>query len=169
MAISPEYSLILNQAKAKRKENKSFLDRIKKSRPADLDETTNRFQEEAFQKIDCLKCANCCSTTSPLLKNRDIDLLAANQKVRPSVFADTYLKTDEDGDYVFKQTPCPFLGSDNLCSVYSCRPKACREYPHTQQRDILKKLPITWHNSMICPAVALIVEDLKKYYLQERR
>lgn len=169
MTIATEYQILLNTAKAKRKENKSFFERVKKQRPKDLDQITNQLHREAFQRIDCLQCANCCSTTSPLLKNRDIDALAGQKKMRPSVFTDQYLRIDEDGDYVFKSTPCPFLGSDKHCSVYDFRPKACREYPHTQQNDILKKIPITYNNSMICPAVALIVENLIKHYTREKR
>ncbi len=32
-------------------------------------------------------------------------------------------------------SPCPFLGDDNYCSVYEARPKACREYPHTDRKN----------------------------------
>jgi Fe-S-cluster containining protein len=46
---------------------------------------------------------------------------------------ETYLLLDEEHDYVFRQQPCPFLGVDNYCSIYEVRPKACREYPHTDR------------------------------------
>jgi hypothetical protein len=84
--------------------------------------------------------------------------------MRPGIFAETYLRTDEDGDRVFKALPCPFLGKDHYCSIYEDRPNACREYPHTQQRNMMQKLKITYNNTMICPAVALVVEGLKKRY-----
>ena len=150
--------------KQRRKENKLFLDKLKKIKPSDLDVVTNEFHEEAFAVIDCLKCANCCVTTGPLLKNKDITILSKHFKMREAEFATKYLKTDEDGDYVFKHMPCPFLKSDNYCSVYSGRPNACRKYPHTQQRNIAQKIPITYLNSLICPAVAVIVEKLKAHY-----
>ena len=86
--------------------------------------------------------------------------------MRPSVFSEQYLRIDEDGDYIFKAMPCPFLGSDNYCGVYESKPNACANYPHTQQREIIKKLKITYHNSMICPAVAEVVIGLKKNYLK---
>jgi Fe-S-cluster containining protein len=57
-----------------------------------------------------------------------------------------------------------FLSSDNYCSVYNARPNACREYPHTQQNKVIQKLEITLQNSMICPAVADVVDGLKKHY-----
>ncbi len=164
--IPPEYEKLLQIARGNQKENKAFFQKLKKLKPKDLDIVTNDLHEKAFQNIDCLKCANCCATTGPLLKNRDIDVLSWELKMRPAEFVDSYLRTDEDGDWVFKKLPCPFLGTDNYCSVYSSRPGACRDYPHTQQRNIIEKIPITFLNTMICPAVALVVEDLKKYYIK---
>ena len=82
--------------------------------------------------------------------------------MRSADFTETFLRVDEDGDYVFKSMPCPFLKTDHYCSVYESRPNACREYPHTQQKDIRQKLAITFQNTMICPGVAMIVERLKK-------
>ncbi len=157
----PEYKKLIEIARSKKKENKIFFESLKKIPPAKLDEITHQLHEEAFEKIDCLKCANCCATTGPLLKNKDIQNLAHHLKKRPGVFTDEYLKVDEDNDYVFKQMPCPFLNTDNYCSVYSARPNACREYPHTDQRNIKSILAITYLNSMICPAVAVVVERLK--------
>jgi Fe-S-cluster containining protein len=164
MELPAEYQRHLQIANGKRKENKSFLDRLKKLRPNDLDVVTNEFHDKAFEKIDCLKCANCCKTTGPLLKYKDIQTLSLEKKIRQAEFTEKYLRVDEDNDWVFKKMPCPFLGSDNYCSVYSARPNACHEYPHTQQRNILEKLPITFLNSMICPAVAIVVENLKDHY-----
>jgi len=60
--------------------------------------------------------------------------------------------------------PCPFLGSNNYCNVYTNRPNACKQYPHTQQNNQIQKIKITFNNSLICPAVAKITEALKKIY-----
>lgn len=158
----PEYQKILQQAKKDKEENKKFLAKLKKLKPAKLDQIMQRLDAAAFEEIDCLSCANCCKKTGPLLLNKDIDRLAKTLKMRPAVFTENYLKIDEDKDYVFNQLPCPFLGSDHYCSVYEARPNACREYPHTQQRDQLQKLPITFENSLICPAVAKVVSALKQ-------
>lgn len=155
--------IIVKAVKAKN-ENKKFLDKLKKSAPKNLDEVTNQFHDEVFEQINCLDCGNCCTTTGPLLLNKDIDRLAKSLKLKPSVFATIYLKIDEEQDYVFKQIPCVFLDENNYCSVYANRPNACREFPHTQQRNILQKLKITYLNSTICPAVALVVEKLKVKY-----
>ena len=164
--IPPEYEKLLQIARGNRKENNAFFQKLKKLRPKDLDIVTNSYHEKAFQNIDCLKCANCCATTGPLLKNRDVMILSGEFNMRPSEFTEHYLKTDEDGDLVFKNLPCPFLGKDKYCSVYSSRPTACRDYPHTQQRNIIEKIPVTFLNTTICPAVAVVVENLKKHYLK---
>jgi Fe-S-cluster containining protein len=160
----PEYQKILQQSKLKSAENKKFYERLKKLSPKDLDKVTNQLNDEAFEKIDCLQCANCCKTTGPLLKDKDIDRLADEMKLKPSQFTEKYLRIDEDYDYVFKQMPCPFLGDDKFCSVYKNRPGACRDYPHTHQNKMHNKLAITYLNSLICPAVAIVTEGLKLKY-----
>jgi len=162
--VNVEYLKILERAKKSSTQNKKFFERLRKQNPTNLDQTCNSFHDEVFEVIDCLKCANCCSSTGPLLLNKDIDRLAKVNGQRPGVFADKYLKIDEDGDYVFKQMPCVFLEENNYCKVYEDRPNACREFPHTQQRNILQKLKITYNNSLICPAVVLITDKLKKVY-----
>ncbi len=159
-----EYLKILENARKKSSENKKFLDKLKAKKPKDLDILTNELHDEAFEQIDCLECANCCRTTGPLLLNKDIDRLATELKLKPSIFTEKFVRIDEDNDYVFSSMPCPFLGSDNYCHVYEARPNACREFPHTQQRNILQKLKITYHNTLICPAVALVIDGLKEKF-----
>lgn len=162
--MNPNYTAILLQSEKKHKETKKFLERVKSKNPKDLDVVTHQLHDEAFEEINCLECANCCRTTGPLLLDKDIERLANENKLRPAVFTEKYLRVDEDKDYVFKSMPCPFLKNDNCCSVYNSRPNACRNFPHTQQRNIMQKLKITYHNAVICPAVALVVDGLKKHY-----
>ena len=81
--------------------------------------------------------------------------------MKPGDFINRYLRMDEDGDYVLKSSPCPFLDSENYCSVYEDRPKACREYPHTDRKKILQINELTLKNTMVCPAVFEILERLK--------
>ncbi len=159
-----EYEDYLKLANAKKSENKKFLEKLKKQKPKDLDIICNQFHDEVFENIDCLKCANCCSGTGPLFLDKDIDRLAKHLRIRPSEFTENYLRIDEDKDYVLKSVPCPFLGADKYCNVYESRPNACREFPHTQQRNMAQKMGITFLNTMICPAVYLVVEELKKHY-----
>ena len=151
--ISEEY------LKQKERINKS-LRLIKKKPPKNLDAIFQDYHDEAFKNINCLDCGNCCKTSSPMLFEKDIERLASHLKMKPGVFYQKYLTIDEDDFNVFKETPCPFLGSDNACAVYEYRPKACREYPHTNQRKMHTLLGLAEINAGICPAVLSIVKKL---------
>jgi hypothetical protein len=118
--------------------------------------------EEAFSRIDCLSCANCCRNYSPRFKTPDIKRISKVLKMKEGVFIETYLKLDEDGDYVVKSTPCPFLGSDNYCSIYDDRPSDCRRFPYTDEDVFLKRPKITLKNASFCPAVYYVMEKLKE-------
>jgi Fe-S-cluster containining protein len=72
----------------------------------------------------------------------------------------TYLRVDEDGDMVFKTMPCPFLGTDNYCSIYESRPKACREYPHTDRKRFYQIYNLSIKNASTCPIVYEVLEQL---------
>ena len=145
-----------------KKLNKTLLDRIKKRPPGHLDQTVHELHHETFEKIDCLTCANCCKTTSPIVTSTDIDRISKRLRIKPSELIDTYLKIDEDGDYVFKTAPCPMLDSDNYCSIYTDRPTACRTYPHTDRKKFYQLSSITYQNSFICPAVQEILDKLRQ-------
>lgn len=151
-----------HKAQALKKENRIFFDKLKRLNYRNLDTYFQEVHEEVFEKTDCLACANCCKTTSPIFYNRDIERLAKHFKIKPGDFIERYLKIDEDKDYVLRQAPCPFLGTDNYCSVYENRPNACREYPHTDRKKISQLLDLTYKNTFVCPAVLEITEQLKK-------
>lgn len=150
------------QVKIKRKENNKFFKRLKKVKPKLLDKIIHPIHQEVFECIDCLKCANCCTTTGPLFTDKDISRIAKHLRIKPSEFVDRYLRIDEDNDYVLQSVPCTFLGEDNCCSIYEVRPKACREYPHTDRIKQYQLLKLTEKNVDVCPAVFEIVEKLKQ-------
>lgn len=156
-----DLALHKEQVIKKRKENKQFFKRLNKVKPKVLDKLIHPLHEEVFTCTDCLKCANCCTTTGPLFTDKDIQRIAKYLKIRPSDFVVEYLRIDEDGDYVLKTVPCAFLGEDNYCSIYDVRPKACREYPHTDSIKQHQLLKLTEKNVAICPAVFEIIEKLK--------
>lgn len=118
--------------------------------------------EEVFAKTDCLECANCCKTTGPLFERKDIDRIAKFLNIKPAQFEANYLRIDEDNDWVLQLVPCAFLGEDNACSIYDVRPKACREFPHTDRPKIYKIAQHTQKNVAICPAAFSIVEKMKE-------
>jgi Fe-S-cluster containining protein len=117
--------------------------------------------QEVFSEIDCLSCANCCKTTGPLFVPSDIKRISKRLKMRPVDFEAKYLRIDEDGDKVLQFVPCPFLGVDNYCSIYEDRPKACREFPHTNRAKFHQLTEITSKNVAVCPAVFTMLERLK--------
>ena len=143
---------------------KKLVARLKKSKPSRLDDEMQELHGEVFEEIDCLKCANCCKTTSPIFYNKDIERAAKYLKMKSSDFIDKYLHIDEDKDYVLNSAPCPFLGADNYCSIYESRPTACREYPHTDRKRFYQILDLTLKNTFICPAAYQIVERLKEKF-----
>jgi Fe-S-cluster containining protein len=75
-------------------------------------------------------------------------------------FIEFYLRIDEDQDYVLQSSPCTFLNEDNTCSIYEDRPLACREYPHTDRKNMFQILELTAQNTLICPAVSRIVQKI---------
>ena len=150
------------KAKQKSAENKRFFGQLRRKPPRNLDTTMQRLHDEEFQKTDCLQCANCCKTTGPLFTDTDIVRIAKKLKMKPQQFIARYLRVDEDKDYVLQTVPCPFLADDNYCNIYEIRPKACREYPHTDRRKFYQISDITQKNLSICPAAFRIVEALKK-------
>jgi uncharacterized protein len=120
--------------------------------------------EEAFAKVDCLSCAACCKNYSPRFKTPDIKRISRHLRLKESVFIDSYLKLDEEGDYVVKQTPCPFLGSDNFCSIYDVRPGDCSRFPYTNEDVFIKRQTLTLKNATFCPAVFSVLEKLKEVF-----
>ena len=144
------------------KENRSFFKAIKKNRMRELDDVVHALHEEVFEEVNCLECANCCRSLGPRITDRDIERIGAALRMKPQEVVSTYLRIDEDNDYVFKNMPCPFLCSDNYCSIYDSRPKACREYPHTDRKKFYQIHSLAIKNAGTCPAVFNILERLKK-------
>ena len=81
--------------------------------------------------------------------------------MKPQQFTEQFLQLDEENDYVLKSVPCTFLDADNYCSIYEVRPKACREFPHTDRKKFQQISNLTLKNVAICPAAFNIVEKMK--------
>ncbi len=150
----------LEQAQNAYKSNKRFLAKLKQRPPKDLDERVEQLHEAVFSEVDCLHCANCCKTTSPIVRDVDVERLAKYLRLKPAQLIEQYMYLDQEGDYVMNTAPCPFLGADNYCSVYSARPKACREYPHTDRKNFHQILSLTLRNTLVCPAAARVIARL---------
>jgi Fe-S-cluster containining protein len=163
MALKPNLEELPKLAKDSASENKKFFKKLKKKTPKNLDYTVHELHEKAFEEIDCLTCANCCKTTSPIFTEKDINRISKHFKVKEIQFIEQYLERDDDDFMVLKQAPCTFLNpNDNTCTIYDVRPKACSEYPHTNRRKFIQLAELTIKNIEICPAVYNIVEALKE-------
>jgi len=144
-----------------KKENKKFVKKLQQHRGKQLDKFAASIHEKVFQNIDCLDCAGCCSGLPPIVNKTDASRIAKKLGLSVANFETDYLTLDEDNDRVMKQTPCPFLLEDKKCSIYEFRPKACREYPHT---DVGFSKNLAYHatNATYCPATFHILEQLKR-------
>ena len=151
-----------DRARDEKKRWKKYFRKLAQRPPKNLDATMSDLHEEVFEEIDCLACANCCKTTSPIFRDIDIERISRHLGMRPAELVDQYLHLDNEGDYVLNIAPCPFLGSDNYCDIYEVRPKACREYPHTDRKNFHQILNLTLKNTEICPATFEIVRRLEQ-------
>lgn len=142
----------------------SFLEYYKKNkkRLGKMDVIVHQLHDDVSGKIDCLSCANCCKSLGPAIYDKDIERMAKTLRIKPSEVVSSYLRVDEDGDYVFKSMPCPFLMPDNYCSIYDSRPKACREYPHTDRRNFEQIYKLTVKNTSTCPIAYEVLSELIK-------
>ena len=149
------------EAKDKHIENKKYFEKLKKKVPKNLDYIMKDLHDNEFKKTNCLDCANCCKTTGPLFTTADVERISKHLRQKPQQFINQYLRIDEDRDYVLQTVPCQFLDQDNTCFIYDVRPKACREFPHTDRKKFNQITDITLKNVAICPAAFNIVEKMK--------
>lgn len=151
-------------AKKDKKKFRLLIKKLKKVKKQELDAFVHDMHADIFAHTDCLVCANCCKGLGPMLNDHDIRRLSKHLRMKPSEFTNQYLRVDEDGDYVFQSMPCPFLMDDNYCMVYESRPKACREYPHTDKVNFQQILNLSLKNIDTCPAVYKVFKSLDEKY-----
>ncbi len=144
-------------SKEQQKKYKSYLERADKNKVL---KQLPRLNDEAFDKIDCLQCAACCKNYSPRFKTPDVKRIAKHLNVKESAFIETYLLVDDEGDFVAKSAPCPFLGSGNYCSIYDVRPSDCARFPYTGEDVLIKRPKLTLKNASFCPIVVYVMDSL---------
>jgi hypothetical protein len=160
--VNEKHETLKQLASARKKEFRKLAVQLKKWSERSLDIAVHSLHDKVFSEIDCLECASCCRYLGPRITNQDITRMAKVLRMSSSELFDMYLRTDEDGDMVFKTMPCPFLMSDNYCSIYENRPKACREYPHTDRKRFYQIIDLSLKNIPTCPAVYRIFDELSK-------
>ena len=70
----------------------------KQSKPKELDQKFHSTHEQEFKKMDCLTCANCCKTTSPIFRDADIRRISKHLRMKEAQFISNYLKMDDESD-----------------------------------------------------------------------
>jgi Fe-S-cluster containining protein len=152
--------LLSNWEKKSSDRQKVYKQYLRRARKNEVLKQLPGLHEEAFSKIDCLQCANCCRNYSPRFKTPDVKRISRHLRMRESAFIETYLKVDEEGDFVVRSTPCPFLGADNFCSIYDQRPSDCHRFPYTDEDVFIKRQQLTLKNSTFCPITYFVLEKL---------
>lgn len=127
-----------------------------------MDIQVQLLHDKFSKRTDCLLCANCCRSLGPRITDKDLERMAKILRQKTTDVIANYLRIDEDGDMVFKTMPCPFLGAENYCSIYESRPKACREYPHTDRKRFYQIFNLSIKNAQTCPIVYEVLEELTK-------
>ena len=123
------------KASRKKKTYMTFLKGVhKRKERKQIDKWARELDKEAFTKIDCLSCGNCCKTMTPTFLPSDVKRIAKHQKISTREFHERYLEKDGK-DLVNKKVPCQFLNPDNKCSIYAIRPVDCRGFPHTHKAN----------------------------------
>ncbi len=143
-----------------KKQYSTFVKHLKPKDHKTLAKKAEDLNEQAFEEIDCLQCANCCKSIPPIVNRTDRQRIAKYLGMKVTEFQEQYLKVDGDDDYVMNSTPCTFLEEDNSCQIYDVRPKACRQYPHTDGNEFTDNINLHVQNIDYCPAVFHIVNQI---------
>lgn len=130
--------------------------------PPEVNALSSKFNQQAFEKIDCLSCANCCKTSPPLIEQEDINRISKHIGISKKQFKKKYILEDINGDLSFINVPCVFLNDDNSCSIYEVRPNACRRYPHMDEASFFKLRRLHSKNVLACPIAYDVVRKIKK-------
>lgn len=167
MVIADAPDAILQDWKANAANNEHanfrFLRSLKLvSNPKRIDVLAAELHAEAFEQIDCTRCANCYKTIPPGVTDTDIRVIAGHLGLPREQFIETYLTVDQDeGGYGMKATSCSFLGEYDRCTIYEVRPEACRPFPHTDKKHFARRVYLHASNAQACPAVYYIVEEMR--------
>lgn len=145
-----------------KKRLRSFLTRLEKKTPAGLDNLAVKLEQEVWQEVDCLSCANCCKTMSPTFTKTDIRRIAKHFNQSPAAFSAQWLRTDKEGDVINQTEPCQFLNlQDNKCSIYEIRPVDCSGFPHLHKKKMADYMHVHKQNIELCPATYKLVEKME--------
>jgi len=155
------YKLLPVLAAKSEPEWKVFFKKNKKKLES-MDSQIHALHDKITSQTDCLQCANCCRSLGPRIADKDVERMAKALRMKSADVMNKYLRVDEDNDMVFQSMPCPFLGDDNYCAIYESRPKACREYPHTDRKRFYQIYNLSIKNASTCPIVYEVLQQITK-------
>ena len=141
--------------------NFKFLRSLKWKCEREVDQAARQYHDKAFAIIDCIQCANCCNTITPVFLAKDIRRIAGHLGITDADFTARYLRRDEEGRLCAKSLPCLFLADDGRCKIYEVRPRDCAEYPHTRKKGFATRTYLHAGNALSCPAVFWIIRQLR--------
>jgi hypothetical protein len=111
--------------------------------PDRIDALASELHADAFGRIDCTRCANCCKTMRPGVSAEDIERIAEHLGMSCEAFTAAYLEANQDkGGLPDQGGPVPVLGLGR--SLHDLRDQAeglQRISPHGQGRLHLEDLP----------------------------
>ncbi|MBM3443271.1 MAG: YkgJ family cysteine cluster protein [Bacteroidetes bacterium] len=142
---------------------RAFLTRVVNKPPRKLEATLAVIDQEVWQEVDCLSCANCCKKMTPTFTDKDVVRISKHLGMTKAAFQEKWLYLDRSDDWINRRQPCQFLdGKTNMCSIYEVRPSDCASFPHLTRKPFTDYLP--WHrqNIQYCPATYRMVEKLRE-------
>lgn len=125
------------------------------------DDVAGELHEQAFQSLDCTRCANCCKTLNITFNDDDIARVSQHLGISSDDLVSEHLE-EVDGSLQTRDKPCPFLGDDDHCTIYEIRPTVCREYPYTNKDGLVFRTIGIANSALTCPAVFNVVENMRR-------
>jgi Fe-S-cluster containining protein len=161
MGITVNLRSFRQQVARNKRRIKSFLTRLERKAPRGLEEVAADADRAAWQRTDCLDCANCCKTMSPTYTRKDILRISAHLGMTERAFREKWLYKDRTGDWMNVKQPCQFLDlRTNMCNIYAVRPRDCAGFPHHHKKMDAGYMHMYKQNIEYCPATYRMVEGV---------
>jgi Fe-S-cluster containining protein len=169
MAITVNLRSFKQRVKGARRRMRYFLTRLEKKAPRGLQRIVADADKGAWQRTECLDCANCCKTMSPTYTREDIRRIAGHLGMTGKAFREKWLYKDGTGDWMNVKQPCQFLDlKTNMCSIYAVRPRDCAGFPHHHKKMDAGYMHMYKQNIEYCPATYRLVEGLMERLITDK-
>lgn len=142
---------------------RAFLNDLERHPPPLLDDYAIEADAEVWAETNCLRCANCCRTMSPVFTASDIKRIATHLRMSVPAFREKWLYKTNSGVWMNQSQPCQFLNLDtNKCTVYAVRPADCAGFPHLTKRRMVDYMHVHKQNLDYCPATVKLIEKIEE-------